>query len=279
MHARLAVVCAAVLASVAAAGTLGWRSMGTPPPEPLPESMPESLPVPPFPPRIAHGDAYERCLALLMDDPRAAGAEAERMLGTEEDEGAVHCQALARIATGDPDAGAAQLERLAQSSQAVALAKASVMAQAMQARMLAGEAARAHDDADAALRLSPDDPDLLIGRAEAAGALGRPDAAIADLTRALALDGNRADALLHRAVAWRQLNRLDLAVSDADRAIELAPGDPEALLERGILRQRRGDMAGARADWERARSLQPNSTAAELAEQNLALLEAGPARP
>jgi regulator of sirC expression with transglutaminase-like and TPR domain len=50
------------------------------------------------------------------------------------------------------------------------------------------------------------------------------------------------------------------------------------LLERGILRQRRNDDEGARADWQRAISLAPDTATADLAEQNLALLEAGPVR-
>jgi hypothetical protein len=35
-------------------------------------------------------------------------------------------------------------------------------------------------------------------------------------------------------------------------------------------------MRGARTDWERAISLSPDSATADLAQQNLALLEAGP---
>ena len=275
MHTRIAVVCGLILAGAAGAGVVAWQSFDQPTEEPLPEA----LPLPPFPPRIAHDDAYERCLALLIADPRAAGEEAERMMGAGDNDGARHCQALARIATGDLEGGAAQLEQLAHASRAEPLARASVLAQAMQARLQAGEADRAFDDANAAIALSPDDPELLIGRAEAAGTLGRPKLAIDDLTRALTLDGPRPDALIQRAIAWRHLDRLDLAVADADSAINLSPEDPEALLERGILRQRRGDAAGARADWEKARRLEPNSTAAELAEQNLALLEAGPRQP
>jgi regulator of sirC expression with transglutaminase-like and TPR domain len=74
----------------------------------------------------------------------------------------------------------------------------------------------------------------------------------------------------------RKLNQLDLAQADVSRALTLDPDDPDALLERGILRQRMGDEAGARADWEHARAVDPNSTTADLAEQNLSLLEAGP---
>lgn len=61
-------------------------------------------------------------------------------------------------------------------------------------------------------------------------------------------------------------------------ALTLVPDDPDALREREILRQRMGDSAGARADWERARGVDPNSTTADLAEQDLSLLEAGTQR-
>ena len=54
------------------------------------------------------------------------------------------------------------------------------------------------------------------------------------------------------------------------------PGDAEALLERGILREQMGDVAGARRDWTHAKEVDPNSEAAELAAQNLTLLDAGP---
>jgi regulator of sirC expression with transglutaminase-like and TPR domain len=53
---------------------------------------------------------------------------------------------------------------------------------------------------------------------------------------------------------------------------------PEALLERGIIRQLKGDTAGAKADWQRAVALAPDSATADLAQQNLALNEAGPQR-
>ena len=78
--------------------------------------------------------------------------------------------------------------------------------------------------------------------------------------------------------ARRQLGHLDLAAADVGRALDLDPDDPDALLERGILRQRVGDQTGARADWERVIALSPDSATGDLAQQNLALLEAGPER-
>ena len=64
-------------------------------------------------------------------------------------------------------------------------------------------------------------------------------------------------------------------MSEQDAALTAAPDNPEALLERGILHQLRGNEAQARADWERVVSVAPDSPAAELAQQNLALNEAG----
>jgi tetratricopeptide (TPR) repeat protein len=149
------------------------------------------------------------------------------------------------------------------------------------------------EDASSALALAPGNADFLVMRAMAATASGRDEMAIQDLNQVLlasaripnaqisnagAPDVGRGDALVLRAGVWRRRNRLDLASADMDRAIALDPDDPEALLERGILRQRLGDLDGARADWEHARAVDPNGPVADLAEQNLALLEAGPKR-
>jgi regulator of sirC expression with transglutaminase-like and TPR domain len=94
----------------------------------------------------------------------------------------------------------------------------------------------------------------------------------------LAIDPRRVDALTDRAIDWRQLGSLEHAQDDIDRALAIDPDDPEALLERGILRQRRNDSSGARTDWERTITLAPDTATADLAQQNLALLEAGPDR-
>jgi len=83
--------------------------------------------------------------------------------------------------------------------------------------------------------------------------------------------------LVLRASVWRRLNKVAEARSDIEQALALDPDDAEALLERGIQRQATGDLEGARHDWTRARDVDPNSEAAELATQNLTLLDSGPA--
>jgi hypothetical protein len=101
---------------------------------PEPEPVPEVLPMPPFPPRIASDDDYERCLTLFTEDPSGAEAAAETWQTKGGGDGAVHCLALAQIATGQFVMGAALLERLGQSSAAAEPARALVLGQAAQAR-------------------------------------------------------------------------------------------------------------------------------------------------
>ncbi len=236
------------------------------------------LPLPPVPPRVAAGPDYEHCLEMIDADPAGANNFADAWEATGGGEGALHCQALAQIALGDPETGAGMLDDLARRSKAPPLARASVYGQAVQAWLMTDQPDRAYDAATAALALSPNDPDLLIDRSVAAATMERYLDAIDDLDRALQLDPRRFDALVLRAAAWRQEGRLDRAKDDVDRALSVNPNYSEALLERGILRQRIGDGDGARADWEHAIELDPDSTTADLAQQNLALLEAGPER-
>ena len=234
------------------------------------------LPIPPFPPRIADTDQYDQCMTMLTNDPEAAEAIATTWQAAGGGDAATHCQAMATIANGEPEAGAQMLENLAHGTKMQGLTRAVLLGQAAEARLMADQAAPALKDVSEALVISPNDPDLLIGRANANDALGRAADAMDDLNQALSLDGSRGDALVLRASVWRRMDRLDEARSDIDRAIALDPEDAEALLERGILRQRTGDAAGARQDWQHAREADPNSEAAELAAQNLTLLDAGP---
>ncbi len=239
----------------------------------------DALPVPPVSPRIAQGEDYERCLAMLSDDPAGANAFADAWQATGGGDGAMHCQALAQIELGNPQTGADMLEKLAAASHAPDLARAALYGQAVQAWLMADDAARAFGAATLALSLSPKDPDLLIDRSIAAATMSRYMDAIDDLDRALDIAPDRADALVFRAAAWRHEDKLDRAQTDIDRAVTLDPNNPEALLERGILRERRGNRDGARTDWERTIFIAPDTPAADLAQQNLALLEAGPERP
>jgi tetratricopeptide (TPR) repeat protein len=269
MFRALVVFCAASV--LATGGAAVWWNFAASEPA---ESPAANLPVPLFPPRIAEGSVYEACLATLVTDRAGSLGIAEAPVA-DGDDGAAHCRGLALIAIGKPAQGAEALEDLSHQSTAPTVARAVVLGQAGQARLMIGEADRAVEDASAALVLSPASTEMFILRATAEGMLGRFQDAVDDLGEALDLEANRPDALVARAVMRRKLEQLDLARADVSQALALDPDDPEALLERGILRQRLGDDAGARADWEHARDADPDSTTAELAAQNLSLLEAG----
>jgi tetratricopeptide (TPR) repeat protein len=236
------------------------------------------LPLPPEMPRIAEGADYDRCLGLLRDDPEEAMRFAQAWDATGGGEGALHCAALSMIGLGEPDRAAERLERIAASSRAGGLARASVYGQAAQAWMMAGEANRAFAAVTLALALAPTDPDLMVDRAVVLAALRRYGDALEDLDRAIAAEPERIETHVFRAAALRHLDRQSEAGLAVERALQLSPENAEALLERGILRQLRGDIRGARADWERVLELAPDSVAAGLAQQNLALAELGPQR-
>jgi Flp pilus assembly protein TadD len=277
----LSVLGAVVLIAGAAGGAAWWLRRDAPetalPPVPA-DLATEDLPVPPFPPRIADDDRYDKCMTMLADDPEGAEAIAASWQATGGGDGAIHCQALAMIAKGEPEAGAGMLEKLAHGDKVQGLTRVVLLTQAAEARLMADQAAPALKDTSEALEISPEDVDLLVGRANANDALGRANNAMDDLNHALALDPSHGEALVLRAAVWRKMDKLNEARSDIDKAIALDPEDAEALLERGILRQLTGDREGARQDWTRAQEVDPNSETAELAAQNLTLLDAGPSR-
>jgi tetratricopeptide (TPR) repeat protein len=259
-----------------AQGTASGATLGTAARMPPGASISPALPVPTAGPRIAKGPDYDHCLAMLYNDPQGASAFAGTWADSGGGDGALHCQALAQIELGNVEAGAAMLEKLAATANAPDPARAAVFGQAVQAWMMANKPDRAFDAATLALTLAPNDAALRIDRATVEGSMQRYHEAIDDLDRALAIDPRRAEAFVLRASAWRHLNNLEVAGSDIEHALAIDPDNADALLERGILRQRTGNLTGARADWQHAINLDPNSTTADLAQQDLALLEAGP---
>ncbi len=267
METRIALLGVAGTLALLAGGAGAWfvAHRAVEPPAAAARAIPEPpLPVPPVPPRIAEGEDYENCLAMLPNDPSGASETAEAWQARGGGDAATHCLALSKVELGDAAGGAQMLEDLATASHAPASARAEVFDQADQAWLIAGEAAHAFGAATLALALSPEDVDLLVNRAVAAGNLDRFSDALADLSKALEQDQGRVDALVLRGSAQRHLGHLDLAQADIDRALALDPDNAEGLLERGILRERGNDQVGARKDWERAISIDPDSSTADL---------------
>jgi len=231
----------------------------------------------PGPPASAAADeaAYERCMAEAKRDPAAARKTAENWKQHGGAHPAEHCLDVALIGLKEYREAAARLEKLAgEMIQAPATLRAEVLDQAAQAWLLAGDPGRAYAADGAALALRPGEPDLLVDRAEAAGAARWFDKAVADLDHVLKANPARLDALIYRAAAYRALDRLDPALADVENALKLAPDSVPALLERGNIRVLRGELDGARHDWARAAQLAPGSAAEAAARANIAKLDA-----
>jgi tetratricopeptide (TPR) repeat protein len=225
--------------------------------------------------------AYNHCMDLAKTDPGAARDMAAKWAARGGAHPADHCYAVALIGLKQYKPAAQRLDKLAEAMLTVApdSLRAEVLDQAGQAWLLGGEAARAYNDAGAALALAPNDPDILIDRAEAAGEAGWFDKAVGDLDIVLKSDPRRVDALIYRATAYRALNKLEPALADADAAVHLAPNSAQAVLERGNVRGLKGDIDGARQDWHAAMTLAPGSAAALAAKANLVHLDRPSAPP
>src|SRR5690606_17720861 len=148
-----------------------------------------------------------------------------------------HCQALALIKLHHYGEAATRLEGLAvEPGAGDGRARAALLGQARNARMLEHEASRAYNAQSRALMLAPGDRDLLIDRA-LASALGEDyNAAEEDLTALIARNQTDIEALILRADARQALGNLTGARADAEAAVRNAPRSPDAWLQRGLVR-------------------------------------------
>ena len=234
---------------------------------------------PPAQPKVPHNAAaeaatYERCMQLARQNPGEARDLAQSWHERGGAHPADHCAAVALIGLKQYKEAAARLEALAQAmTSAPTELRAEVLDQAGQAWGLAGDPVRAYAVAGAAVALDPNDPDLLIDRAQAAASAGWFDKALADLDHVLKKEPSRVDALIYRASANRALDRLDPALADIEKALAQLPNSAPALLERGNIRRLKGDGEGARQDWERIGQLAPGSQADMAAKANIEHLQ------
>jgi tetratricopeptide (TPR) repeat protein len=217
---------------------------------------------------------YDQCLTLARADPQRAYDQAVAWRDFGGSFPADHCAAVALIALKRYPEAANKLERIAGAMmQGDPVLRGGALEQAGNAWLLASQPSEAKADFDAALAFRPNDPEILIDRAEANALGGKFFEAVDDLNRALEIAPNRVDALIYRASAYRQLGSLDLALDDAEHALAIEPNAITGLLERGNIRRLKGDLAGAKADWQRLSQLAPNSAEALAAGNNLTHLD------
>jgi len=229
------------------------------------------------PSALAGAQEYDRCMALAHSNPQRAYDEATTWRNLGGSFAADHCSAVALIGLKKYTEAATRLQTMASAMmQADPGLRGDALEQAGSAWLLAQKPVEAKAEFDAALSFRPNDPEILIDRAEAYALEKKFFEAVDDLNRVLEIAPNRADALIYRASAYRQLDSLDLALDDVERALKLQPNSPTGLLERGNIRRLKGDFAGAKADWQRIDALAPNSPEDHAARDNLARLESDP---
>jgi tetratricopeptide (TPR) repeat protein len=217
------------------------------------------------------GGRYQGCLNSAKTDPAEGLKLADDWRAAGGGFPAEHCAGVALIGLKRYPEAARRLEALAGAMMVDDSGlRAGALEQAGQAWLLASRPREAEADFNAALSFNPQDPDLLIDRAQAHADAKEFGRAIEDLDRALSVAPKRAEALIFRASAERQTNLLDRALADVEAALALTPDAVPGLLERGNIRSLKGDAAGARADWQRILTLDAGSDAAKAAKDNLA---------
>jgi tetratricopeptide (TPR) repeat protein len=128
---------------------------------------------------------------------------------------------------------------------------------------------RRQADYDEAVKLSPEDPDVLRFRAMHYLSQNSIEPAIVDLDAAIKLDPDDAETHEARGMALAIAEKLDDALESFDKAIELEPNSPTTLTRRARIRAMKGDFPAALADVELAMKLQPGSVQALLLHASL----------
>lgn len=218
---------------------------------------------------LNHEREYARCMALAPSDPNDAFEMATAWKELGGGDAAEHCASVALLYSGQPGFAARRLEVLADTVVAGPEFKGQILAQAGQAWLLHGDAARAEAALTEAIKLRRNRPEVMIDRAQARAALADYNGAAEDLTAAINADPTNDDAYKFRASAYRYMKRLDEARDDIEHSLTLDPDDPAAYLESGNIFRLAGDDASARREWLTAIGLDPDGDAGAAARTNI----------
>ena len=223
-------------------------------------------------PQSAQSRQYQACMALSRLDAQAAHDSALAWQQKDGGDAAVHCIAVALLELGQPAQAGQMMAELAARTERVPL-KAGLLSQAANAWLIAGQPQQSETLLTEALRLAPNDVEMLLDRSVVRATLGKYWEALDDLNEALEQEPNRADALTFRASAWRRVEALELAEKDIAAALKRHPDYPEGLLERGLIHKARGNAAAARSDWQRVLEIAIEGPLTEAARRNLETMD------
>lgn len=224
----------------------------------------------------------QACLDSATADPDAGirAANDWRMAG-----GSFHARQCLGFAYAKADRWAPATVAFAQAAEEAERAgdvssSARLWAQAGNAALASGEAAKARDHFDAALARGMADGlakgEAYLDRARARVALDDLPGARQDLDSALDLAPRDPLAWLLSATLARRTGEMTLAQSHIARAVQMAPDDASVALEEGNIAILTDHADVARSAWQRAVRLSGQSTAGKAAAESLARLDAKP---
>ena len=227
---------------------------------------------------------FQACLDQAVDSPEQAIAFAQQWRLDGGSFYARHCLgfAYARAERWGPaivafEQAAEEAERNGEIAQSARL-----WAQAGNAALAAGDAAKARTSFDAALaRGLPDGiekGELHLDRARALVALGDVEGARESLDVAIEQAAQDPLAWLLSATLARRTGEMKLAQAHIARAVQLSPDDASVALEEGNIAILTDHQDVAKSAWERAVKLAPASPTGKAAADSLARLAAQPKR-
>jgi tetratricopeptide (TPR) repeat protein len=181
---------------------------------------------------------HRACIEKIEANPEQAYEAALAWMGEGGRPGARHCTALALVALGHEDEGAARLEQLANDKDAGTLKQRGVyLGQAGNAWLLAGAPEAAIVTLTNALKLAPQDAGLRVDRARAQMVLKKWKEAGQDLDAANELSPGDGLTLFLRAKALKEMGRLQEALGDIEEARKSDPDNVDMLVLRGDIRE------------------------------------------
>lgn len=118
---------------------------------------------------------------------------------------------------------------------------------------------------DKALKISPADPNALIGKAQCEVGLKHYEKAIVLCEEIIEKDPNPDEAIVTRGWCYMLLKRYNEALADFNSVIASNPQNAKALFNRGLLSFNRGDLKQALKDYNAAIAVDPGFTEARVA--------------
>lgn len=184
------------------------------------------------------GERYADCVRLIAEDLVIGRRAAERWASEGGGAPALHCLAVADLASGLPRLAAVRLTEISERGDAGdSRARARLLAEATLAWIDARDYQQAEGSILAAKRLAPDLPELDFVAAKAYAAAGKWQAAADAVTAAEDAGLKAIEAYLIRARAQRALGKDMDAAQDVVAALTIDPYNIDALTLRGELQQ------------------------------------------